>query len=166
MPPWVDSRPRPFNVWTSEERRAWADKNREEEIFIDTETERLAEIWDGRLLGEGDYRRALKKKEKGQPLTERDEAILQDSIQLSLAKRDSELLEDFKRAHEVVERDGVDPFDLDGRAEAGLFEEAQRGFTATASSLSSSKSKRKGVQPSPSKPETVGKALRAAKKQK
>ncbi|KAE8440299.1 hypothetical protein EG329_009727 [Mollisiaceae sp. DMI_Dod_QoI] len=165
MPPWVDSRPRLFNIWISEERRAWANRNREEEMFIEIEIERLGELWEGCFLGEGDYRRALKKKEKGQPLTKRDKAVLQDSIQTSLAKRDIKLVEIFNQAYETISKDGVDPFNLDERAEASLLEEAQRGvFIATVGSSSSSNSKRKGVQPSLSKPEATGKALRSTKK--
>lgn len=89
---------------------------------------------------------------------------MRDNVEASLAERDVRLFEEFEAAHRVVSEHGGDPFGLDEEAEAVLLEEAQNGFKLSLSS--SSKSKRKSTQLSPSKPNAVGKALRSSKKKK
>lgn len=164
MSPQVDSRLPLFNIWTSKERKAWADKSRIKEQFIKSKTKRVAELQDGRLPGISNYRRALKKQEKGLALIKREEAILRDSVKVSLIERDVRLLEEFEAAYRVVSEHGGNPFGLDEEAEAVLLKEAQNGFKSSLSSFF--KSKRKSTQPSPSKPNAIRKALRSFKKKK
>ncbi|KAE8452068.1 hypothetical protein EG329_002234 [Mollisiaceae sp. DMI_Dod_QoI] len=169
MPPWVDSRQAPLNNWTIEEKIAWVDKCYQEDEFVEDEADRLSEIWGGSLPSHGDYQRDLNRRSNGHQLSEREEAILRDSLEAAQQIRQEELLAELLRAHEVVDQEGIDPFDLDLRAEDHMLHESRRDNSSTnnySSKATSSKTKRKGGQPSPSKPNTTGTVVRAPKKKK
>jgi MULE transposase domain len=168
-----ETRQEPHNIWTLEEKVAWADWDQAQTDWTEQEEALIAERWGGRAPGVGDYERARGRRDRGLKLTEHELKLLEDSIDTARERWEEELQEGLRSAHITV--DNMDPDDefleLDRHQEDILQINATR---ETAEALefwkgkvqNESRGKRMAPGPSPSKPSSTGKPLRSAKKVK
>lgn len=121
MPRFCESRQEPDIIWTMEEKLAWMDQDRRQEVFIEQEEERLHKVWHGKVPGHLDHERALQARNNGLVLTERQEKILEHSIWTALTGFDLEIKTELSEAHDMVRKEGTDdPLELDWSAEERL----------------------------------------------
>jgi len=162
MPRFCETRQRPFNIWTMEEKVAWIDDLGDQEKWVTQASEAIAEYWetewDIRTPGESDIRRARLARSKGQQLTQLQKEILEQNIDKQREDWEQSKILGLAAAHSAVEAAGTaDPFGLDWKDEDELQRKAKKD-TAKAlheweeREFARTGKKRQEPEPSPEKP--------------
>ena len=127
MPRFCESRARPYNLWTLEEKVAWVDRSKLEEKWTWENTQEVAAYWNSKTPGELKYQRAVKLMEQGHVLTERQKDVIKYSIQQRQKDQDQLEAKQLEEALSTVEAQGTaDPFEHDCREENRLQAKAVR----------------------------------------
>lgn len=107
---------------------AWVDHDRAHDDFVEDETANIAKLWKDRTPGHLEWQKAYKAQQRNEELTARQKAVLKNSIEGADEARSDASLDEFNKAHQVIDElsaDGVlqdDPFGLDFAEEDELQE--------------------------------------------
>ena len=127
MPYFCESRARLYNLQTLEEKVAQIDHSKLEEKQTQENIQEVTDYQNSKTLGELEYQRAVKLKEQGHVLTERQKDVIKYSIQQRQKDQDQLEAKQLEEAHGTVEAQGTaDPFEHDCREENRLQAKAVR----------------------------------------
>ncbi len=103
MPRFCESRARLYNLQTLEEKVTQVDRGKLEEKWTQENTQEVTDYQNSKTLGELEYQRAVKLKEQGHVLIERQKDVIKYSIQQRQKDQDQLEAKQLEEAHSTVE---------------------------------------------------------------
>lgn len=102
MPQRCFSRDALYLVWTLQEKLAWLDDD-QASSFVEKETAAVAKGCKDGTPSHLEYQKAYKAQRENNELTDRQKQVLADSVQGAVEERAAAPLEEFEKAHQVID---------------------------------------------------------------